>query len=162
MTSPSLALRLQRNLYLKEHLKELEALTGRVVRAEELGSHEQLVALRQSSQKFHDDQRVIHCEILFSEKTSERFKRFLQRLKVANPSPIYILAPRVESCGTLLVSSLDEIKFDFDFEINEDGILIFVTNDFEDSLLLDFSIAPTGEQMLQIETQGTNWAKVIY
>ena len=60
------------------------------------------------------------------------------------------------------MSSLDEIKFDFDFEINEDGILIFATNDFEDSLLLDFSIAPTGEQMLQIETQGKNWAKVIY
>lgn len=160
--SSTLTQKLQRNLYLKAHLAELEALTGRTVRVDELSSIEQFEARRQVGRQKYVGQPVTACEIPFTDRTSERFKGFIQRLKEANSSPIYVVTPHADVCGELLVSSLDEIKFDFDFEINEDGILIFPTSDFEDRLLLDFSNTSTGEQVMRVETQGKNWVKVTY
>ena len=161
MPSASLTERLRRNLHLKKHLEELRALTGRVVHADELGSLDQFVAMRQSAQRFVD-QPTVACEIPFSERSSERFKRFLQCLTYANPSPIYVVTPRADSCGVLLLSSLNEVRFDFVFKINEEGLLIFVTSDLEDRLLLDFSSTPTGEEIMKVEVQGSNWKKVAY
>ncbi len=161
MSSPALALRLQRNLYLKSQLEELGKLTGRVVLAGELGSIEQFATIRQSAQR-SIGQPVTACEIPFLDKDSERFKGFIGRLKAVNSSPVYVITPRAESCGALQVSSLSEIRFDFDFSINEDGILVFATTDDEDRLLLDFSTTSSGEQIMKVETQGANWATIAY
>ena len=79
-----------------------------------------------------------------------------------NPSSIYVWTPRTIDCGALLVTSLAEIKFDFDFAINDEGILAFTTSDLADSLLLDFSNTSAGEEVLLVETQGPNWASVVY
>lgn len=140
-------------------MKELGLLTGRAVDADELGNPEQLKELHKAAQKLAVQPTSVN-EILFSEKNSERFMEFLQRLKRANPSSIYVITPRTDSCGALLVSSLNDIRFDFDFSVNSEGILVFTTSDFCDSLLLDFSSAPTGEKIMKIETQGQNWAKI--
>lgn len=134
---------------------------GHPVHADELGSLEQAASLREAAQKF-GMQPSQACEILFSERFSERFREFVQRLLNANPSSVYIWTPRTISCGTLLVPSLAVIKFDFDFVVNQEGILAFSTSDLEDSLLLDFSISPTGEQIMKVETQGANWGTVAY
>jgi hypothetical protein len=161
MSSPSLSQRLRRNLYLKSYLDELSALTGRVVQADELGSLEQAAAMRVDAQKFAG-QAPTAWEIRFSERCSERFKKFLRILGDANPSPVYLWTEHTIDCGALLVPSLDVIKFDFDFTINDEGILIFKTSDLDDRLLLDFSSTPMDEQVMKIETQGANWAKVAY
>ena len=69
---------------------------------------------------------------------------------------------RTIDCGVLLVPALMAIRWDFDFAVNEEGILAFVTGDLADRLLLDFSELPTGEQRMKIETQGVNWEGVTY
>jgi len=101
-------------------------------------------------------------EISFGDRNSERFKRFLENLKDANSSPIYVFSPRTADCGAFLLSSLGEINRDFDFTLNSEGILAFLTKDVEDRLLLDFFVSPAGEQRLKIETQGVNWGGVAY
>ena len=58
--------------------------------------------------------------------------------------------------------SLNAINFDFDFTVNNEGILAFTTSDLGDSLLLDFSVMPTGEQIMKVETRRANWAKIAY
>lgn len=58
--------------------------------------------------------------------------------------------------------SLAEIKFDFDFAINDEGILSFTTSDLTDKLLLDFSSTPEGEQVMTVETQGPNWVSAVF
>lgn len=161
MSSPSLSTRLRRNLHLKRYLKELSALMERSVQAEELGSLEQAAAMRTAAQGFLE-KSTTQYEISFSDRSSERFKRFLQSLTDANPSSVYVWTPDTIDCGALLVPSLDAIRFDFDFDINDDGILAFLTSDLGDRLLLDFSRTPTGEQVMKIETQGANWGGVIY
>lgn len=146
---------------MKSYLAELRALTGRAVQADELGSLEQVAAMRMGVQKFVG-QSLTACEIKFSDRGSERFKKFLRGLRDANPLSVYVWTPRTIDCGALLVPSLDVIRFDFDFTINHEGILAFTTSDLGDRLLLDFSSTPTGEQVMKIETQGSNWARVVY
>lgn len=161
MSSSSLSARLRKNLHLKRYLEELRALTGRSVQADELGSLEQVATIRMAAQQLNS-QPSVSCEVRFSDRSSERFKSFLQRLMDANPSSVYVWTPDTIDCGALMAPSLDAIRFDFDFTINDDGILSFTTSDLGDRLLLDFSIISTGEQVMKIETQGPNWARVIY
>lgn len=161
MSAPSLSTRLRQNLHLKRYLDELSALTGRFVQADELGDLEQVAALRMAAQRFLEDAPA-QFEIRFSDRTSERFKKFLQSLTDANPASVYLWTPDTIDCGVLLVPSLGAIKFDFDFTINDDGILSFTTSDLSDRLLLDFSSTPAGEQVMTVETQGPNWGSAVY
>lgn len=161
MSAPSLSDRLRQKLHLKRYLEELSALTGRSIQADELGSLEQAAAMRMAAQRA-DAQSSARCEIRFSDTSSERFRKFLQRLTDANPSSVYVWTPRTIDCGALLVASLAAIKFNFDFAINDEGILAFTTRDLADSLLLDFSSTPAGEQVMTVETQGPNWARAAY
>lgn len=157
----SLSSKLQQKLNLKRYLEELGALTGRVVQADELCSLEQVVVMRQAAKKLAAQHAVVF-EIPFSDKDSNRFKAFIQKLKDADSSPVYLWTPRTINCGALLVPSVAEIKFDFDFAINDEGIISFTTIDFRDSLLLDFTNTPMGAQCMRVETQGENWTKVSY
>lgn len=161
MSTPSSSGKFRQKLNLRRYLEELTALIGRTVHVDELGSLEQAASMQETAQK-SAAQVSQACEIPFSERCSERFKGFVRRLHDANPSSVYIWTPRTIICGALLVSSLDVVKFDFDFAVNEEGILAFSTSDLEDSLLLDFSGSPAGEQIMKIETQGANWARVAY
>lgn len=162
MSSSSLSSRLRKNLHLKRYLEELGSLTGRLVRADELGSLEQATEMRRTALLQINSLPSVSFDVRFSDRSTERFKCFLKNLMDANPSPVYVWTPDTIDCGTLLVPSLGAIKFDFDFSINDDGILSFLASDLKDRLLLDFSVTSTGEQVMKIETQGPDWAKVIY
>lgn len=161
MSSPSPSTKRRQKLHLKRYLEELGALIGRVVKAEELGSLEEVAAMRQAAQRFIG-QPTAKYEINFSDRRSERFKKFLKNLTVANRLAIYVWTPHTIDCGALLVDSLDAISFDFEFAINDDGVLSFMTSDLRDRLLVDFSSTSTGEQVMRIEIQGANWTKVVY
>ena len=161
MFTPSPYFRLRQKLHLKQYLAELSVLTGHPVSADELGSIEQAAAMRLAAQG-EGSQYSVRLEIKFADISSVRFSKFLQRLSDANPSNIYVWTPRTIDCGALLVPSLDAIKFDFDFTINDEGILAFTTRDLRDCLLLDFSIATTGGQVMTVETRGANWSKTVY
>lgn len=161
MTMPSTSARLRQKLYLKKYLIELAVLTGRPVQADELLSLEQTAALRAARQT-SGAQTTLSADIQFSDRRSERFNVFVRRLHDANPSPVYVWTQRTIDCGVLLVPSLMAIRWEFDFAVNEEGILAFVTDDLADRLLLDFSELPTGEQRMKVETQGVNWERVTY
>ncbi|GAA4340057.1 hypothetical protein GCM10023165_19790 [Variovorax defluvii] len=161
MTTPSTRQKLRQRLYLKEYLKELAALTGRPVQCGDLLSLEQTADLQAARQKCGVE-AAVSTDILFSDRGSERFGAFLRRLHDANPSAIYVWTPRTIDCGALLVPSLSAIQWGFDFAVNEEGILAFVTSDLADRLLLDFSELPTDEQRMKIEIQGPNWGSVAY
>lgn len=161
MSTPLSSEKLRQKPNLKRYLDELSMLIGRRVRAEELGSLKQAALIREAGKKFAA-QPSNACEIHFTERCSARFKGFVQRLHDSNPSSVYVWTPRTISCGALLIPSLAAIKFDFDFAINEEGILVFLSSDMEDRVLLDFSDSPTGERIMKIETQGAHWTEVRY
>jgi hypothetical protein len=160
MISTSLSARLRQNLYMKQHLELMTTLIGRAVLKEDLGSLEQAEAMREVSQGFIN-QPVTTCDVPFADKKSDRFKRFIHKLQSANSSAIYLWTEHSYDCGLLLIPSLSEIKFDFDFAIDRNGMLTCMTNDFCDRLTLDFSII-NDVQMLTIETQGKHWVQINY
>lgn len=144
----------------KKYLEELSELSGRQVQLAELGSIEQAAAIREAGKAFVS-QSVTTSEILFSERSSQRIKGFVKRLSEANSSPVYVWSPRTIDCGAFQLPSLCIINLDFSFNINEEGILVFLTADLLDRLLFDFFSLPTGEQRLKIETQGENWGRIM-
>jgi hypothetical protein len=162
MSSLSSNGKLRRKLRLKQYLEELSVLTARTVHADELGSLEHAAAMQSSAQKYNVEPDVVVYRTRFADKSSEQFKKFIRGLRDANSSAIYVWTPRTIDCGAFLVPSLDDVNFDFDFNINSEGILVFVTSDLEDRLTLDFSATSNGEHVLRIETQGMNWPKVRY
>lgn len=151
----------RKKLEMKPYLDELTALLGRPVSADELGSLEEAEQLRELSQKFRAPEPK-SFDILFSARCSDRFRRFVDRLHSGNPSSVYIWTPKTIICGALRVPSIASIRFDFEFDINADGILAFSTSDLVDSLLLDFSLSLAGEEILTVETQGPNWQGIVY
>jgi hypothetical protein len=161
MLEPSSSEKIRRNIDLRRYLEELSALTGRQIRADELGSIEQAASIREDCQKFSAQASRV-TEIPFPDRKLERFKKFVRRLSRANAASVYVWTPRTISCGVFLMPSIDAVRFDFDFAINEEGILVFVTSDLEDRLLLDYSNSPAGGRIMKVETQGTNWVGVTY
>lgn len=146
---------------MKPYLAELHMLLGREISQEDLCTLEQTEALRKASQKCIE-QATTACEIDFSEKETDRFRSFIEKLSAANSLPIYLWTPRTIDCGTLMVTSLQDIAFSFDFDANEMGTLAIVTSDSCDKLLLDWFTSETNDQRLKLETQGTHWAHVRY
>jgi hypothetical protein len=54
---------------------------------------------------------------------------------------------------------LSDVQFDFGFAVNRDGIVVLLTADLQDRMLLDFSEGPDGEQLLEVEVAGANWGQ---
>jgi len=161
MSSRSLSDVLRQRRHMDRYLGELSTLMARAVQPDELGSREQAVEMRVAAQGFLG-QSSAWCEIKFADRSSEHFAKFLKRLTDANSSSIYVWTPHTIDCGTFLAPSLDVIKFDFPFAINDDGILSFVTSDLQDRLVLDFSRTFAGQEVMRVETQGPGWARIIY
>jgi hypothetical protein len=142
--------------YLKKYLEELSILAGHPVQVNELSHVDQAASIREAGKKFALQATTI-SEISFSNRNENLFKIFTKKLYDANPSPVYVWTPRTIECGAFLLPSICAVNFSFDFTINEEGILVFLTNDLIDRLLLDFTSLPSGEERLRIETQGENW-----
>ena len=156
-----LAVRLTQKLNLPQHLRELSQLVGRTVEPAELLSLAATEAVRAQGMTV---QRLPswRCELRFSDKRSPRFGRLLQAFRERNPSPVYLWTSLSNDCGLLRPVSLSDVRFDFDFEVNRDGILELLTADLPDRMLLDFSEGPDGEQLLEVEVAGANWGQATY
>lgn len=153
--------RLRRSINLQSYLRELSDLIGRPVRADELSSPEQAAEIRARAEGLIAEPAA-STEVPFSDRMTERFRSFIQRLQAANPSSIQVWTPKTIDCGVIEVPSLAAVRFDFDFSINDDGILSFVTSGLTDRLLLDFSASLSGHQRMTIEVQGQSWSRVTY
>ncbi len=152
---------IRNKINLKDYLKELSALVGYPVSGTELGDIESGIDIRSRYRKYTGKPKRVSDTLFLALKTP-RFAAFVDDLRQANPSPVYIVTAGTMDCGTFLVPSLGAIKWDFDFWINSAGILVFLSSDLEDSLLLDFSISDASEHILKIETQGDHWGRIAY
>ena len=156
-----LAGRLTQKVNLPQHLRELSQLVGRKVEPEELLSLAETEAVRAQGMTV---QRLPswRCELRFSDKRSARFGRLLQAIRERNPSPVYLWTPLSNDCGLLRPVPLSDVRFDFDFAVNRDGIVVLLTADLQDRMLLDFSEGPDGEHLLEVAVAGAHWGQATY
>jgi hypothetical protein len=146
---------------LPAYLLELKALTGLDVSSEFLCSVEDTEKIRNESSSVRTAD-INKFAIDFEEKNSERFKKFITSLNEANSSPIYIWTNRSNFCGLHKINSIGMVDFSFPFDVNQEGIVVFLTEDINDKLLLDFSCNAQGEEILEVESQGKNWSLIPY
>jgi hypothetical protein len=143
------------------YLLELKQLTGIDVSGESLISVENTDKIRQEwlPLKKADKNKFI---ISFSEKTSERFKTFIANLSKANNSLVYIWTEKSNICGLYKVASIEAINFAFPFNLSPDGIVVFLTEDLSNRLLLDYYQDSDDQEMLEVEWQGKDWHSIAF
>ncbi len=159
MENKSVSHQIRRSQSLERYLNELSQLTGRNVICTELGTVNDALEIQKASQKFIT-QKVSTYEIPFSQRNSTKFLKIIEELYNKNPLPIYIWTPRTIDCGTFLVFSLRDIHFNFEFNINTEGIIVLLSHDLVDRVLLDFFELNTGERRMKIAIQGDNWESI--
>lgn len=152
---------LQQTLQRPRHLRELGQIVGRSLMPDDLISVEKTESLRVQALS------VVRapswrCEIPFADMQSPRFTRLVDALQKANPSPIYVWTPLSNVCGLLRPIPLLDVRFNFEFTALPDGILVILTADFQDQLLLDFSEGNNAEQLLEVEVSGAQWGQIEY
>lgn len=67
--------------------------------------------------------------INFSEKTSNQFRKFGANLSKSNSNLIYMLTNRANLHALYKVASIDAVDSSFPFDVNPDGIVVFITEE---------------------------------
>lgn len=147
---------LRRRLDLKACLAEFEVLSGRTIREDELLPLDLTPSIRERSKAVLKGKPVKKWNVAFRERCSEQFDRFVDSLFALNPSTVYVWTNRANTCGLLQLGSIRHVNFCFDFSALSDGIVVFLTSDLRDNMLLDWEEAD-GDQRLTVELTGENW-----
>jgi hypothetical protein len=138
------------------HLSELSSLVSREVRREDLLPLAEADKIREDSKKVQYSPSW-STEIPFARKTEVVFQDFVRKLERLNANPVYVWTPASNQCGLLRPIPLHDLNFGFDFSINPEGILVVLTSDLRDRLLLDYSRDAAGQEVLEIEASGEHW-----
>lgn len=143
------------------YLLELGVLANKAVNKHELSSVEEVDRIRAYALGIAH-LPVVKFKIGFSEKNSFQFSRYIQHLYDVNREQVYIWTAKTNICGLYKIGSIKDVDFSFPFELNEEGIVVFLSVDMKDRLLLDFSIDSLGNEIVDVESQGLNWPHVKY
>jgi len=143
------------------HLGELSLLLGRAVRGDELMSVDETKTVRAQANEVVR-QPTLRFELPFADKAEQRFAEFVQRLTRANPSDVYPWTPASNVCGVLRPIPMKVINMAFPFDLNPEGIIVILTADLRDQLLLDYSYGNNDEQHLEVEVSGEHWGQINY
>lgn len=146
---------------LPRHLGQLESLLGRPVAAEDLLSLDETEAIRARALATTRSPQW-GCQIGFAEKNADRFQSLVRRLSEQHAVGVFLWTPLANSCGVLRPVPLSDIRWEFDYALFPEGILVILGADLEDQLLLDFSEDPQGERVVEIEGAGRHWGEVKY
>lgn len=147
--------------HIKSYLSELTLLINQEINEIDLSSLLEVEDVRRKASSLNDFP-ISKFVIPFNDKATGKFRSFIEALYQANDSEVYIWTKRTNVCGLYKIESIRNINIDFPFEINDEGILVFLSADFKDKLLLDFSLDSNGNKILEVEMQGQNWSDINY
>lgn len=142
------------------YLDEVRKLSSEPASEDALTSLEELTSLREAVKRLASCPRK-KFQIPFEEKTGERFRAFAKRLTELNSSPIYIWTDAANRCGLFQVSSLSQLKLDFPYDINPQGIVVLLARDVRDRMIWDFS-EDGATKVLEVELIGETWPQAQY
>ena len=148
-------------MFVSSYLSELETLTGRNISREDLLPLKELEVVREQS-KVIDEMPLSRFELDFADKESTRFSDFIVKLHESCNKPFFIWTEKSNTCGLYQIDNLLQLDLGFPFEINPEGIIQVIAVDFSNLIVFDFSLESPTKKLLEIETQGTEWAAVVY
>jgi hypothetical protein len=147
---------LARNANLRGYLNQLSEMVGREVTEEQLSSLEEVEKLKKTASQLNGYPKK-YIKIASEALAQERFTSLVQRLAKANSNPISIWLDATASCGTLYIPGIIEFNFSFRFTAIPEGVVVLLTKDGSDKLLLDFS-----PDEVEVELQGKAWGNAEY
>ena len=147
---------------IEPYLLELGTLTNKTVNRCDLSSIEEVEEVRARLISGLKNSPTKSFEINFSEKEGVRFDAYVQSLYNSNREAVYIWTKGTNSCGLYKVDSMKSVNFSFPFEINNDEMLVFLSVDVKDRLLLDYFIDDAGDKIIEVRVRGLNWINVEY
>jgi len=159
MTEPNYKLAAHRCL--PTHLAQLAELLGRTVVASELMTLELTEEVRAQS-KLVAPQPTWQQEIAFADRVGARFINLIKRLGEAHSVQVLIWTPLSNKCGLLHAVDLEAIKFGFQFDTIAEGIIVILTVDFMNKMVLDYSDDDLGNQRICVEVCGASWGRIAY
>ena len=143
------------------YLLELGMLANKAVNKSDLSPVEEVDEVRAGASNL-ENLPTEKFKVGFSEKDGSQFSRYIQGLYDANNEQVYLWTGKTNTCGLYKVGSIKDVDFSFPFDLNEEGIVVFLSVDMKDKLLLDFSIDSSGNEIVELESQGLNWPNVKY
>lgn len=121
------------------YLKELSILTGSDVSIHDLSTLEEMESVRAESREIND-KPISRFSIDFKCRCDEKFINYIKKLHLSDNGEIYIWTERTNLFGLYKIKSMIYIITSFPFELNEEGIVVFLTINLKNKLLFDFSI----------------------
>lgn len=100
--------------------------------------------------------------INFEEKNNERFLAYIQKLESEKSGLKYLWIELSNDCGLCKISSLLNIRFDFSYEIDPNGLIIMYSFDGLECLLFDFAEDESGQRYLEVTTKGLVWPLIVF
>ena len=143
------------------YLSQLKQLTRINVVSEDLLSLSETAEITKRSSHLEKLDKICFTTN-FEFKNSERFKRFITNLSKANNSLVYIWLEKTNYCGLYKAASINDIDFSFRFDLDPNGIIVFMTEDLNNRLLLDFYRDWEERETIEIKIQGKQWYCVAF
>ena len=146
-------------IYIKEYLRKLSILIGRSVYEDQLLSVDETKTLK-NKPIFWTDKSRYKFSIGFENKDKKIFKKYIAKLDKENKSTIYIWINHVDECGLCVIHSLEEINWDFPYDIDQNGVIVFTDSNKKNMLLIDFYTDMNNKKLMEVEVAGLNWSRV--
>ncbi len=135
------------------YLHELELISGSKVIKDDLSSLGEVEQLRKKSTHTTYIQTDSYV-ILFTEKKSQKYILRLERF--FGSDKFLVWTSKTNYCGIFYLEGINCVDFSFPFDINDEGIVVFLNKDVQKKVISDFSTTASGEQVLEIELLYSN------
>lgn len=146
---------------LDDYILELKEFTGININSELLSSTKDMEEIRQKSMILKNKPEKTFS-ISFEEKSSLKFKDFVRKLYILNDSPVYIWTKKSNIHGLYKAKSINSLNYSFTFDVNVEGIVVFLTENLEDKIILDYYKDNYGKKLLDITLKGQQWSSISY
>lgn len=143
------------------YLRELGMLSNRIIKESDLSSMSEINEVRVQSSNLAN-LPIFKFKINFTELTSKQFSEYIYSLYEINSAQVYLWTNKTNICGLYKANNIKEVDFSFPYDINSEGIIVFLSENLKDKLLLDFSTDVSGTKVVEIESQGLSWPNIKY
>lgn len=159
MTSFANSRQRKKNLHL--YMSELKFLSFMPVDEDQVSHVEKVEQIRAGQGKIKEFP-ISRFSIPFTERLTKRFGEFVEKLNEENSNKVYIWTENSNRCGLFAANNIKEVNFEFPFDVNSEGIIVLLSENIEDKMLLDFYLDVNGQQMLEVELQGRCWSFIAF
>lgn len=147
---------LLRKRWMREYLDQLSLVSGRDVVENEIRSVEEAKSTREKAKKFASLPRY-RQEFLLKNNEIGPLRHLFTLLERANPAPISVWTDHTIDCGTFTLPNILSVDLTFLAKWKYDSVIVFLSSDLSDRVILDFDQVYDNGISIVVETQGKNW-----